>query len=295
MKSIKGEYRPMEISINKNSQTNRIRFNTGFWAMCVATLVFLIPAIWLILTALKKETEYNSYPIVWFPDPAQWINFIKAVTIIPFFKYAQNSLLLAVMSAVLTTITSAMAGYGFARHTSVKARNGLFILVLSMIMVPGMVTLIPRFVLYSRLGLIGTYWPWILESIAGSAFHIFLFKQFFSTIPRDLEDAAEVDGCSRFRIFWQIFLPLSGAVVATSLIFNFQYVWGEWLRPVLYLTDYNTTLAVKMASGYRDPLQNQLVTPLMAAICIYALPLIILFFFAQKHIVQGVVTSGLKG
>ena len=269
--------------------------NGRFFVMCLATIVFLIPAIWLVLTALKTENQYSAYPIVWVPNPPQWINFLQAVTIIPFFKYAGNSLFLATTSAVLTTFSSALAGFGFARHTGVKARNGLFIFVLSMIMVPSMVTLIPRFVLYSRLGLIGTYWPWILESAAGSPFHIFLFKQFFSTIPRDLEDAAEVDGCSRFRIFWQIFLPNSGAVIATSLIFNFQYVWGEWIRPVLYLTDYNTTLAVKMASGYLDPMQNQLVTPLMAAICIYALPLIFIFFFAQKNIIQGVVTSGLKG
>jgi multiple sugar transport system permease protein len=269
--------------------------NARFWIMCVATVIFLIPAIWLALTALKTESQYSAYPIVWLPNPPKWGNFIKAITIIPFFKFAGNSLVLATTSAVLTTLSSALGGFGFARHTNVKARNGLFILVLSMIMVPAMVTLIPRFVLYSRLGLIGTYWPWILESAAGSPFHIFLFKQFFSTIPRDLEDAAEVDGCSRFRMFWQIFLPLSGAVLATSLIFNFQFVWGEWIRPVLYLTDFNTTLAVKMANGYRDPLQNQLVTPLMAAICIYALPLIVIFFLAQRNIIQGVVTSGLKG
>jgi multiple sugar transport system permease protein len=285
----------METTTVKRPTAHKFGLSASFLAMCVATFIFLIPAVWLVLTALKKEVEYNAYPIVWFPNPAQWSNFVKAVTIIPFFKFAGTSLLWASTSAVLTTFSSAMAGFGFARHTGVKARNGLFILVLSMIMVPGMVTLIPRFVLYSRIGLIGTYWPWILESAAGSAFHIFLFRQFFTTIPRDLEDAAEVDGCSRFRIFWQIFMPLSGAVVATSLIFNFQFVWGEWLRPVLYLTDFNTTLAVKMASGYRDPLQNQLVTPLMAAICIYAAPLIAVFFFAQKHIIQGVVTSGLKG
>lgn len=267
----------------------------GFWVMSAATFVFLIPAIWLVLTALKTEVEYSAYPIVWFPNPPQWENFYKAVTVIPFFRYAGNSFFLGAISAVLTTFSSAMVGFGFARHTNVRGRNALFILVLSMTMVPGLVTLIPRFVVYSRVGLIGNYWPWILESLAGSPFFIFLFRQFFSTIPRDLEDAAEVDGCSRFRVFWQIFLPLSGAVVATSLIFNFQFVWGEWLRPILYLTDFNTTLAVKMANGYRDPLQNQLVTPLMAAICIYALPMIVLFFFAQKSIVQGVVTTGIKG
>lgn len=280
---------------SRGTKTVTSRLTFGFWAMCFITTAFLIPAIWLVLTALKTETEYGAYPIVWFPNPPQWENFYKAVTIIPFFRYAANSLLLGTISTVLTTFSSAMVGFGFARHPGVRGRNGLFLLVLSMTMVPGLVTLIPRFVVYSRVGLIGTYWPWILESLVGSPFYIFLFRQFFTTIPRDLEDAAEVDGCSRFRVFWQIFLPLSSAVVATSLILNFQFVWGEWLRPILYLTDLNTTLAVKMASGYRDPLQNQLVTPLMAAIVIYSLPMIVLFFFAQKSIVQGVVTTGIKG
>lgn len=284
-----------QTTLPSKPKATQSRLTFGFWAMSVATFIFLIPAMWLVLTALKTETQYSAYPIVWFPNPPQWENFYKAVTIIPFFRYAGNSLFLGVATAILTTLSSAMAGFGFARHTNVRGRDGLFLLVLSMTMVPALVTLIPRFVVYSRVGIIGTYWPWILEGLAGSPFFIFLFRQFFTTIPRDLEDAAEIDGCGRFRVFWQIFLPLSQAVLATSLILNFQLVWGEWLRPILYLTDFNTTLAVKMANGYRDPLQNQLVTPLMAAIVIYAIPMVVLFFFAQKSIVQGVVTSGIKG
>jgi ABC-type glycerol-3-phosphate transport system permease component len=262
--------------------------------MCFATLFFLIPAIWVVLTALKTEREYNAYPIVLFPAVPQWDNFRLAVTIVPYMRYARNSLVLAGSTTLLNAITSSMGGFAFARH-NVRERNLLFILVLSVMMLPNMVTLVPQFVLFSRLKLVGTYWPWILGGIAGSPLHIFLFRQFFAAIPRDLEDAADVDGASRLRIYWQIFMPISGPVIATSSILNFQWVWGEWLRPILYLKDRNTTLAARMASSYKDPAGNQLVTPLMAGICIYALPLIIVFFLAQRHIIQGVVTSGLKG
>lgn len=273
----------------------RGRMGLGFWLLVLATLAFLMPAVWLFLTALKKESEYLAYPIVFFPNPAQWVNFKLAVTLIPYGRYALNSIFLAGMSTVITTFTSAMGGYGFARHSEAKGRSFWFVMMLSMMMVPGLVTLIPRFIVYSRMEMIGTWWPWFLESVAASPFHIFLFRQFFSAIPRDLENAAEVDGCSRIRIFWQIFLPISMPVVATSSIFTFQFIWGEWLRPILYLKDDNTTLAVKMATGYRDRVLNVLVTPLMAGIVIYALPLIVIFFLGQKHIIQGVVTSGMKG
>ena len=273
----------------------RSRYNLGFWLMCVATFLFLVPAMWLVLTALKKESDYLAYPIVFFPDPAQWVNFKLAVTLIPYGRYAWNSIVLAGGSTILTTLTSAMAGYGFARHTTARGKGFWFAMMLSMMMVPGLVTMIPRFILYSRMGIVGTWWPWFLESAGASSFHIFLFRQFFAAIPQDLEHAAEVDGCSRFRVFWQIFLPISGPVLATSSIFTFQFVWGEWLRPILYLADDNTTLAVKLSTGYRDPQMNVLVTPMMAGIIIYSLPLIIIFFVAQKHIIQGVVTSGMKG
>lgn len=269
-------------------------FGWGFWLMCLATLFFLVPAFWVVLTALKTEGEYSAYPIVLWPATPQWENFYRAVTIVPYARYARNSVVLAGTTTLLNTITSAMGGFAFARHT-VRGRNALFILVLSLMMLPPMVTLVPQFILFSRLNMVGTYWPWILGGIAGSPFHIFMFRQYFASIPRDLEDAAEVDGCNRFRIFWQIFLPMSGPVIATSAILNFQGIWGEWLRPILYLKDSNTTLAVRMASSYKDPAGNQLITPLMAGICIYALPLILVFFVAQRHIIQGVVTSGLKG
>jgi len=260
----------------------------------VLTAIFVTPIIWLLLTSLKTMSEYARYPITIFPTVAQWGNYYTAVIEYPFLRYAFNSLLIALPSTLLTVLSSALAGFGFARHNA-PLKNVLFVLVLSMMMVPRMVTVIPTFVFFSKLGLTNTYWPWILWGIAGSSFHIFLFRQFFAAIPKDLEDAAEVDGCSRLRIFWQIFLPLSGPVLATSAIFHFQWVWGDWFTPNIFLTQDRTTLSVLLSTAYRDPQGNALDTVTMAAIMVYMLPMLLIFLFAQKYIVQGIVTSGIKG
>jgi len=275
-------------------QTKAITTTVAYVAFGIITLIFLAPILYLISSSLKTETQYNAYPIVLFPAQPRWSNYYEAIFQFPFLKYAKNSLFLAVSSTILTVISSAMGGFGFARHQA-KFSNPLFVLVLAMLMVPRVVTTIPTFIVFSRLRLTNTYWPWILWGMAGSSYHIFLFRQFFSAIPQDLEDAAEVDGCSRFRIFWQIFLPVSGPVIATASIFHFQWVWGDWFTPNIFLSDNNTTLGVKLATAYRDPQGNAITTLTLAAIFIYILPMIIVFFFMQKYIIQGVVTSGIKG
>jgi multiple sugar transport system permease protein len=258
------------------------------------TLLFIMPILWLLLTSLKTQAEYMRYPVVILPPVPQWHNYATALIDYPFFRYAWNSVLIAVPSTILTVFSSSLAGFAFARHNA-PFKRALFILVLSMMMVPRMVTVIPTFILFARLGLTNTYWPWILWGIAGSSFHIFLFRQFFAAIPKELEDAAEVDGASRFRIYWQIFLPLSGPVFATSAIFHFQWVWGDWFTPKIFLSQANTTLSVFLSSAYKDP-QGYALEPLsMAAILVYLLPMLIIFLLGQRYIVQGIATSGLKG
>lgn len=280
-----------QATTHPNRWLGRVLLYAGF---ILLTALFITPIIWLLLTSLKTMTEYARYPITIFPEAAQWKNYYTAVIEYPFLHYAYNSLLIAVPSTLLTVLSSALAGFGFARHNA-RLKNVLFGLVLSMLMVPRMVTVIPTFVFFSKLGLTNTYWPWILWGVAGSSFHIFLFRQFFSAIPKDLEDAAEVDGCSRLRIFWQIFLPLSGPVIATAAIFHFQWVWGDWFTPNIFLTQDRTTLSVLLSTAYRDPHGNAMDTVTMAAIMVYMLPMLLIFFFAQKYIVQGIVTTGIKG
>jgi multiple sugar transport system permease protein len=280
-------------------QPQRINFRSllVYFNLILVTFLVILPVLWLFLTTLKLESEYGRYPVVVFPAVPQWSNYITAVLGYngAFLEKARNSLVLAIPTTAITVLSSAMAGFAFARLNA-PGKKYLFIMVLSLLMVPRMVTTIPNFMLFASIGLTNTYWPWYLWALSGSSFHIFLFRQFFSAIPKDLEDAAEVDGCSRFRIFWQIFLPLSGPVLATSAIFHFQWVWGDWFTPNIFLSAQKTTLSVFINSGvYSTPQGYAIYTLQMAATMVYLLPMLIIFLFAQKYIVQGIVTSGLKG
>jgi multiple sugar transport system permease protein len=262
--------------------------------LILVTCALLLPIVWMVINSLKADSELITRPIQIFPNRLRFENYLQAVTIIPFGQFAANSAFLAITFSVLTVITSAMAGFAFARIDA-PGRGRLFGVVVALLMVPNIVYVIPQFMIFSRLGLTNTYWPWILWGLSASPFHIFLFRQYFTTIPRELEDAAEVDGCGIARIFWQIFLPNAKPVLAVSFIFNFSWVWSDWFTPLIYLTDNNTTLAVKLAASYTDSKGNPLLTLTMAAAVIYTLPLVIMFFLGQKQILQGVVTSGLKG
>src|SRR5205807_845678 len=189
------------------------------------------------------------------------------------------SLALSTTYAVLAVFVSALVGYGFARHRA-PGHSKLFVLVIATWMVPNLVLFVPQFVLFARLGLTDTYWPWILWGLSGSPFAIFLFRQFFATFPRELDDAAEVEGAGPLRIFHQIYLPNAGPALAARAIFMFLWVWGDWLYPALLLRQDNTTLAVRMANAYLDPHGNPLQTVTMAGVALYVLPLIAFFAFA---------------
>jgi len=271
-----------------------IRLAVSYGVLILVTGLITLPAIWFLITSLKKEVEYLSYPIKVLPAVAQWENYVKVFTLAPFLRHAGYTLFLALVNTVLVVITSAMGGFAFSRF-EVPGRNRLFMIVIALLIVPGIVVVIPQFIVFSRLHLTDTYWPWVLWGLSASPFFIFLFRQFFATFPKELEDAAEVDGCGPFRIFWQIFLPNSQAALATAFIFNFNGVWSDYFTPLIYLSDAKTTLAVKLATSYLDPKGNALTTITLAACVIYTLPLVIIFFLGQKHILKGVVTSGLKG
>jgi ABC-type glycerol-3-phosphate transport system permease component len=282
----------------RDLRAKRTRLWLSYGLLYLVAVIIATPVIWMLLSSVKSESEYASYPPVILADPVRLDNYWSALTWIPFFKYAWNSTFLAAGFSTLTVATSSMVGYAFARLEA-PGKSRLFSLVIALLMVPAIVTIIPQFVVFARVGLTNTYWPWLLWGLAASPFHIFLFRQFFTTIPKALEDAAEVDGASPFRIFWQIFLPNAKPALATSFILNFVWVWGDWLAPIIYLDDAKTTLAVKLATpSYMNPGNTSgqaLVTITLAAAVIYTVPPVIMFFMAQKSIMEGVVTSGLKG
>lgn len=262
-------------------------------ALAVA-VVFSLPVFWVLVTSLKKPHEFAASPFQFLPAEAQWSNYEMAVRLADLPRYGTNSLVLSTIYTVLVVATSALVGYGFARHRA-PGRDRLFALVLATMMLPNIVLFVPQFLLFARLELTNTYWPWVLWALGASPFHVFLFRQFFSAFPKELEDAAEVDGAGPLRVFWQIFLPNSGPVIAASAIFAFLWVWGDYLYPILLLNDANTTLAVRLATAFRDPQGNPLTTVTMAGVVLYSLPLVLVFAFAQRFIVKGIVTTGIRG
>ncbi len=278
--------------IGLNPRTTRRTI--AYLVLGLATAFILLPEVWLVVTSLKKTTEYLSAQIRFLPAVPQWVNYFTALTMIPFFDYVRNSLVLGVTFTVLCVASSSLTGYAFARLQA-PGKNLLFSIVIALLMIPAIVTVIPQFVIFSKIHLTGTYWPWVLWGIAGSSFHIFLFRQFFTAFPRELEEAAELDGCGPFRVFLNVFLPNAQPILATSGILNFMWVWGDWFNPLIFLSDANTTLSVKLNYAYITP-QGQQLTPVVLAACVlYIAVPVTLFFLGQKYILQGVVTSGLKG
>lgn len=276
-------------------QINRRRLKNLFvyGILILVAFVLLLPAIWLVVTSLKAESEYMSGTLQLWPTGLHWENYVTAVTEIDFLRYVKNSVVLSTMFALLTVATSSMAGFAFARIPA-PGRAKLFAIVVAMILIPVSIYVIPQFVLLAKIKVVGSYWPWVLWGLAGSPFHIFLFRQFFTAFPKELEDAAEVDGASTFRIYWQVVLPNAKPVLATSFILSFLYVWGDWFLPLIYLTDKNTTLSTQLIVSYTDPQGYPAVTPTVAASMLYLLPPVVIFFLAERYITKGIVTTGLR-
>ncbi|WP_438854802.1 carbohydrate ABC transporter permease [Agromyces sp. M3QZ16-3] len=263
-------------------------------AVVIAAALFLVPFLYIVLVALATPAQVSggAFSLLQF-DP-QWQNFVEAVTRINWLHYAKNSLFLSVIVSVLTTFSSALVGFAFARLRG-RGKNTLFTIILATMMIPSIATLIPTYILFARLGLVNTYWPWVLWGIAGTPYLIFLFRQFFTAIPLELEDAAIMDGAGWWRIFWRVFLPLSRPMILTSLILTFTWTWGDYLAPALLLNYNNTTLAVATSIGYLDPRGSGIITLQSAGALIYILPVIVIFLFTQRYFMGSGISSGVKG
>lgn len=271
-----------------------LRRSASYGTLILASVMVSLPIFFFLVTSIKSDTEYLSYPVRILPRVLRWDNYYLALTMFPFFRYASHSLFLALAHTILMAATSSMAGFGFARLEA-PGRDRLFAIVIALLIVPGIVTQIPQFIVFSRLHLTNTYWPWILWGLGGSPFFIFLFRQFFASFPRELEDAGAIDGCSHYRLYAQIFMPNAKPILATAFILNFAGMWGEYINPLIYLSNAKTTLAVKLATAYVDPHGDTLTVVTLAACVLYTLPLVVLFFVGQKYIMKGVITSGLAG
>jgi len=272
----------------------RRRPSSIYILILILAAFFVGPFIWLVLAALKTPEEWTAIPTQLLPSEPQWNNFVAAVTEMDFAAYTMNSLFLSTIYSVLITLSSAAVGFGFARLRA-PGKRALFVVLISTMMLPNILTQLPTYVMFSRIGLINTYWPWVLWGLAASPFMVFLFRQFYSTLPLELEDAAIVDGAGWGRIFFSIFLPLSRSILLTSFLLSFTWAWSDYIAPAIFLDLDRTTLAVAITAWYQDPAGNVIPTVQAAAAVLYIVPVLLIFFVFQRYFIRSSVGSGVKG
>ena len=262
--------------------------------LVIGGALLMVPFFWMLSTSLKTLAEVQTWPIVWIPSKFIWANYPAVFQKTPFARYILNSLVIATGGIIGTLVGSSLAGFGFAR-LRFPGRNFLFFLNLTTLMLPAWVVIVPHFMMFSAVGWLDTYLPFIVPAFFGNAFYIFLFRQWFMGVPGELEDAARIDGCSTFRIFAQIFMPLSKPVIATVSIFAFFYYWNDLLYPLVYLQSqmkFPVSLGLRMFQTANAGVVD--LPKLMAASMMALLPCVVLFFFAQRLFVQGVVMTGVE-
>jgi ABC-type glycerol-3-phosphate transport system permease component len=266
------------------------------WHIVIASfgVLMITPLIWLISTSFKAPGQIFLFPPKWIPDPIRWQNYVEAFTLVPFGRYLFNTLWIILWALSGTVLTSSMAAFGFAR-LRFPGRGFLFMLVLSTLMLPGTVTLIPTFILFTKLGWINTFYPLTVPYwFGGGAFNIFLLRQFFMGIPLDLDEAARIDGAGNWLIYWRILLPLSKPAVATVTVFTFISLWNDFFRPLVYLQDsdkWTMAIGLQIFQGLYATSWHLM----MAASTVMIVPIIAIFFMAQQYFVSGIQMTGLAG
>ncbi|SMB80157.1 carbohydrate ABC transporter permease [Deinococcus hopiensis] len=266
----------------------------AFAALLLLSALILYPALWMVSTSLKPDQQVFAYPPRWIPDPVQWGNYARAWASAPFSRYAVNSLLYASSVTFGTVLSCSLAAYGFSK-LRFPGRNLLFTVMLSTMMIPGLVTLVPQYVLFSKLGWVGSYLPLVVPSFCAGAFFTFMLRQYFMGIPNELLEAARVDGASELWIWARVVLPLATPALATVAIFTFDGTWNDYVNPLLYLNDeklYTLQVGLKFFQD-ANSVQWQL---LMAASVMVLLPVVVIFFVFQKYFIEGAsLTGSVKG
>ena len=262
--------------------------------------LFMVPFVYTVLSSLKTPSELFMYPPSWIPATPQPQNYAEVFNRVPFATWLWNSFLVSIVSTLGAVLSAAVVGYSFARFRY-PGRDLIFIITLSTMMLPIEVTLIPLYLMFAKLRVLDTYYPLIVPSFfGGGAFLIFLMRQFFMTIPKDLDEAARIDGAGYLRIFWQILMPLSIPALATAAILTFMGRWDAFLEPFIFI---NSTAKFTVAVGIRyfQAVAGQADAAehtehlMMAASVMMTAPIVLLFFAAQRYFVRGIVMSGIKG
>lgn len=280
----------------KRKQTRRVIQAIVVYALLIpGACLFILPLIWMLSTALKTTKEIFIYPPQWFPVVPQWQNFYDGwFKYLPFNTFLFNSTFITVTNIMGNLLSCCLAAYGFSRLRA-KGRNFLFALVLSTMLLPNEVLIIPQYVMFTRLGWNNTWLPLTIPAWFGYPFFIFLLRQFFMTIPHDLDEAARLDGASSWTILGRIILPLSKPALAAVVIFGFIGNWNNFLGPLIYIRSEKKQVLAVGLNWFRGQYGNADYHYMMAVALLVLLPVLVVFLLGQRVFIQGIATSGLKG
>jgi ABC-type glycerol-3-phosphate transport system permease component len=262
--------------------------------VALGCVVFVLPFAWMISSSVKSTEDVMHFPPIWIPATLHLEHYIDAWRRLPFSLYYRNTIIVVAFNLVGTILSSSIVAYGFAR-LRFRLSNVLFLVLLSTMMLPGQVTLVPTYYLFAKIGWVNTLRPLIIPVYFGSAFNIFLLRQFMMTVPLELDDAAKIDGCGFLTIYWRIIMPLAKAALGVIAIFQFSNDWNDFFTPLIYL---NSSRNFTIALGLRTLQSTLLYTPMqqvMAMTLVAMLPVLLVFILAQRYFIQGIVITGVKG
>lgn len=284
---------------NKIKKSLRRKMSRMIWLIFVylllilGSIIMLIPFFWMLSTSLKASWQIFTWPPQWIPHPIRWSNYITTFTSLPFGKWFINTVIITFSTIVGTLFSCTFVAYGFARFRA-PGKHALFVIMLSTMMLPSAVTMIPVFYIFKTLGWVNTFLPLIVPSFFGNAFFIFLLRQFFLTIPRELEEAAKIDGLGPIGILWRVIFPLTMPALTTVAIFQFNGAWNDFMGPLIYLNNpdqYTLALGINFFRAHNNVQWNYL----MGASLVTMLPSLILFFVGQKYFIENItLTGGMK-
>lgn len=287
-------YQPKRAFLRSRRVRRRIAQVITYTLLLFGSFVMILPLAWLVRSSFMTLDQIFAFPPEWIPDPWNWQNYPDALDVAPFARYFFNTMVIEFFVVVGTVISATLSAYGFARLRW-KGRDQVFAVLMTTMMLPGAVTLIPAFIIWSELGFVNTIVPLTAPAwFGGGMFNIFLLRQFFRGLPRDLDEAALLDGASPLRILWDVIVPLSRPALITVAIFSFLTTWNDFLGPLIYLNDsrkYTLAIGLSQFKGQYTAEWGLL----MAASTLVILPVLVLFFVAQRYFVEGIALTGIKG
>ncbi|MFI6319285.1 carbohydrate ABC transporter permease [Nonomuraea sp. NPDC050556] len=283
-----------ELTSAQAERIRRIRRSGAYVLLGVASAVFLLPFLWMVTTSLKSDEANLAFPPQWLPDSFHWENYERGWSgSLPFTTFLMNTIMITALSMLGNLVSCVLPAYAFARMRT-RAAGVMFAALLATMMIPREITLVPKFILFSKLGWVDTYLPLVVPEFFGVALYIFLLRQFFTTIPQELIDAARIDGASELRILWKVMLPLSKPALAAICLFSFVGNWNQYLEPSIYLRTTGKFVLPQGLAMFTDQYVNQY-NQMMAVALVSMTPIVVLFFLAQKTFIRGVTLTGMAG